>query len=274
MASQSVELSASQARELTDRIKVGVEAIWELVKQAFQSRAWAALGYDSWDDYCTREFGTSRIRLPREERQEVVASMREIGMSTRAIASATGVNQSTISRGLSRDANASPESEPAPVVGTDGKTYTPKPRPEPEPVPAPGFNPGDLDEINNTEDEVRPVFQPPQEPERRPNIAPPLPPEPIDRDLERRANAKSSAPNSGQYVAGETEAGRNAKRFDALILARNILKDTRTLAGMLADTGGINGMKEHLEDIQAAIEAAAEANNGNGMDDALNNLLG
>lgn len=266
MTSQSVELSASQARELTDRIKVGVEAIWELVKQAFQSRAWAALGYDSWDDYCTREFGTSRIRLPREERQEVVASMREIGMSTRAIASATGDSPRTVRRAIdSSGANA-----PVDVTGVNGKTYTPKPRPE----PAPGFSPGDLEELNNNEEEVRPVFQPPQEPEPRPNIAPPLPPEPIDRDLERRANAKSSAPNSGQYVAGETEAGRNAKRFDALILARNILKDARTLAGMLADTGGINGMKEHLEDIQAAIEAAAEANNGNGMDDALNNLLG
>lgn len=272
--STEVVISAADARELTDRIRVGVEAIWELVKQAFQSRAWAALGYDSWDDYCTREFGTSRIRLPREERQEVVASMREIGMSTRAIASATGVSDGTVRNSLKAGAQ---NYAPAPVVGTDGKTYTPKPRPEPEEEPAPpapGFNPGDLDEINNTEEEVRPVFQPPQDPERRPNIAPPLPPETIDRDLERRANAKSSAPNSGQYVAGATEAGRNAKRFDALILARNILKDTRTLAGILADTGGINGMKEHLEDIQAAIEAAAEANNGNGMDDALNNLLG
>ena len=144
MTSQSVELSASQARELTDRIKVGVEAIWELVKQAFQSRAWAALGYDSWDDYCTREFGTSRIRLPREERQEVVASMREIGMSTRAIAAATGTSKGTVDRTLAGAPNGAPE--PQPVTGTDGKTYTPKPRPEP--APAPGFNPGDLEELN------------------------------------------------------------------------------------------------------------------------------
>ena len=85
-----VEISASQARELTDRIRVGVEAVWELVKQAYQSRAWAVLGYESWDDYCTREFGTSRIKLPREERQEVVSSMREIGMGTRAIAAPRG----------------------------------------------------------------------------------------------------------------------------------------------------------------------------------------
>ena len=41
-----IAITASQARELTDRIKVGVEAIWELVKQAYQARAWVALGYD------------------------------------------------------------------------------------------------------------------------------------------------------------------------------------------------------------------------------------
>lgn len=178
--STEVAISAADARELTDRIRVGVEAIWELVKQAYKSRAWAVLGYDSWDDYCTREFGTSRIRLPREERQEVVSSMREIGMSTRAIASATGTSYDTVQRDLRRDRNLSPESEPAPVTGTDGKTYTPKPRPKlepapeegvpmpewedvgtipksrlndvapprPAPRPAPGFNPGELEELN------------------------------------------------------------------------------------------------------------------------------
>jgi hypothetical protein len=66
-------LDATEARALTDRIKVAVEATWHLVIEAYQARAWVALGYSSWDDYCTREFGTSRLRLPREERQEVVA---------------------------------------------------------------------------------------------------------------------------------------------------------------------------------------------------------
>ena len=143
-----IAITASQARELTDRIKVGVEAIWELVKQAYQSRAWVALGYDSWDDYCTREFGTSRIRLPREERQEVVASMREIGMSTRAIASATGMSKDTAARALSGVANETP----APVTGTDGKTYTPRPQPQSEPEPelpqATALPQSDLDELN------------------------------------------------------------------------------------------------------------------------------
>lgn len=92
----STALSANAARVLTDRIKVGgVEAVWELVKQAYEQRAWNALGYSSLDDYCTREFGTTRLRLQREERPEVVASLRESGLSIRAIASATGHDPKT-----------------------------------------------------------------------------------------------------------------------------------------------------------------------------------
>lgn len=171
---QESALSVSEARDLTDRIKVGMEEVWELIKEAYTSRVWVSLGYSSWDDYCDREFESSRVKLPREERQEVVSSMREIGMSTRAIAAATGAGYGTIQRELAGDPNGSPESEPAPVVGTDGKTYTPKPTPKPAPEdetpqpewedvgtipqsrlnnitpprPAPGFDEGDLEELN------------------------------------------------------------------------------------------------------------------------------
>ena len=123
-------LSSVDARELTDRIRLGVEAVWELVKHAYVSRAWSVLGYDSWDDYCTREFGNSRLQLPREERPEVVASMREIGMSTRAIAAATGLGHGTVARNLP---SGVPNGTPAPVEGLDGKTYQPRlPAPEPD----------------------------------------------------------------------------------------------------------------------------------------------
>ena len=57
------------------------------------------------------EFGTARLRLPREERAEVVASLRESGLSVRAIAAATGDHYSTISRELSGVANATREHE-------------------------------------------------------------------------------------------------------------------------------------------------------------------
>lgn len=98
----STTLDAGAARALTDRIKVGVEAIWDLITQAYTQRAWTALGYSSWDDYCTREFGGTRLRLPREERTEVVASLRESGLSIRAIAAATGDSRGTIANEVSK----------------------------------------------------------------------------------------------------------------------------------------------------------------------------
>jgi hypothetical protein len=54
------------------------------------------LGYSNWDAYCKAEFPTSRLRLPREERAEVVASLRESGLSIRAIEAATGVSRKTV----------------------------------------------------------------------------------------------------------------------------------------------------------------------------------
>lgn len=124
-------ISATDARALTDQIKVAVEATWELVKRAYIERAWAALGYDGWDDYCTREFGTSRLRLPREERSEVVASLRESGLSVRAIASATGMSYGTVQSEVIKTDHV-PE-----VTGTDGKTYTPT---APKPAPTTELN--------------------------------------------------------------------------------------------------------------------------------------
>lgn len=94
-------LGVDEARALTDQIKTGIEEMWSLITRAYIERAWAALEYESWDDYCTREFGTARLRLPREDRAEVVASMRESGMSLRAIGSATGISRPTIIKDLS-----------------------------------------------------------------------------------------------------------------------------------------------------------------------------
>jgi hypothetical protein len=90
------EIEPVYARTLTDRIKVAVEGTWHLITEAYVTRAWAALGYPSWDDYCTREFGTSRLRLPSEDRREIVSSLREQGLSLRAISAATGVAVNTI----------------------------------------------------------------------------------------------------------------------------------------------------------------------------------
>jgi transposase-like protein len=114
-----------EARALTDRIKIAVEGTWQLIREAYTSRTWAVLGYDTWDAYCTAEFGNTRLRLPREERQEVVASLRDSGLSVRAIASATGVGRGTVERDLAGVPDGTPR-----IQGTDGKTYTVSREPE------------------------------------------------------------------------------------------------------------------------------------------------
>jgi len=147
-------MDAAAARALTDRMKTGVAVMSELIKEAYQGRAWDALGYTSWDDYVTREFGTGQLRIPKEERTEYVASLRESGMSVRAIASATGINRETVRQeviaaaatgnklsvdqeGILSDLLAEEliTAEPITIIGTNGKTYTPTaPKPEPKPV--------------------------------------------------------------------------------------------------------------------------------------------
>lgn len=109
-----VALSSHEARELTDRIKVALGMTWEAIKDAYHGRAWSALGYSTWDDYCSAEFGSSRLRLPREERQEVVASLRESGLSVRAIAAATGNDTRTVQSDLRSGVGNSHTSSPAP----------------------------------------------------------------------------------------------------------------------------------------------------------------
>ena len=92
----AIEISPAQARELTDRIKLGLDTMWEMIKQAWAAEAHTKLGYASWDEYCTREFGSSRIRIPRESRTEEISSMRSIGMSPSAIEQATGLSRRTV----------------------------------------------------------------------------------------------------------------------------------------------------------------------------------
>lgn len=146
MTAEIAQASPDAARRLTDRIKTGLDLLWELVAEAYVTRAWAALGYSSWDDYCTREFGTARLALPREERTQAVTSLRESGLSLRAIASATGQSLGKVQRQLPGVSDSGKNDTPAiqPVIsnnsqlGIDGKVYQQRPtRPAPPPPPTP-----------------------------------------------------------------------------------------------------------------------------------------
>jgi len=70
-----------------------------------------------------------RRQLNREQRQEMVARLREQGMSTRQIAKAAQVDHSTVVRDLPAvrpGADTPRRTEPTQITGRDGKTYQPQ----------------------------------------------------------------------------------------------------------------------------------------------------
>jgi len=69
-----------------------------------------------------------RRQLNREQRQEMVARLREQGMSTRQIADLAQVPQRTVADDLAvrPEQDRSRRTEPTPITGRDGKTYQPQ----------------------------------------------------------------------------------------------------------------------------------------------------
>lgn len=116
----SVPIAVDTAKEITNKIKEGLDGLWDLIITAYQWRVWTVLGYETWDDYCLAEFGQSRIKLDRGERMSVVGNLRDHGLSLRAIASATGYDKRTVKRDLD-----SAQPKPPPVVtGINGRNYS------------------------------------------------------------------------------------------------------------------------------------------------------
>lgn len=116
--------SLFEANQLTEEIRVQGKQLWNTVALAYRKRVWVPLGYDSWDAYCDGELD-GRIAVPREDRAEVVQSLRDAGLSTRAIAAAAGTSEATVRRDLAETSGASndaPDGRPQ-VTGKDGKSY-------------------------------------------------------------------------------------------------------------------------------------------------------
>ncbi len=115
-------IELDEAKRRVDRVKSGVERIWDDLVVLYRERAWSVLGYQSWDALCDAEFGGTRIALPRQQRQEVVCDLRAAGLSTRAIASAVGASQRTVAYDLqSTEQNCSLDTN-ATITGLDGRT--------------------------------------------------------------------------------------------------------------------------------------------------------
>lgn len=138
------DLVLKDARARAGRIRDGIHNYLQTLAEisaAWKAADWRTLGYADWSAYVDGEFGADRLRLPAEHRRKAVEELRLAGMSTRAIAPALGVDQSTVVRDLrSSDADASDE-RPQRVQSLDGRER-PANRPEPEPKPSPAL-PGD-----------------------------------------------------------------------------------------------------------------------------------
>jgi len=103
----------------------------------FRTRAWVKRGYGSWENMCAeRRWGRHRITL--DERREEVVALRAEGMSTRAIAAATGVDAKTVRNDLKSTGDNSPVVDT--VTSLDGRQRpATRPAPEPPPVPAEAY---------------------------------------------------------------------------------------------------------------------------------------
>lgn len=117
------------ARRRAARIRRRLATYTEMrqdIADAYACRDWAVLGYGSWYRYLEGEFAAEMQHLARsrEDRRQAVADLRGQGLSTRQIATATGVDPKTVRNDLDG------VDQPAAVTGTDGKTYSAR-RPSP-----------------------------------------------------------------------------------------------------------------------------------------------
>ena len=93
------DITREEARRRTDEFKVHTEAWLTELVSLHDDEVWWALGYISWDDYCSSEFGS--IRLPRgASRTGAVLTMRQASLSIRDIDSALGLSRGTVQREL------------------------------------------------------------------------------------------------------------------------------------------------------------------------------
>jgi hypothetical protein len=92
------DLTRGEAEAITTRIKSAIGDLMGEVAKGHLGRVWIALGYESWADYMKGEFDRPPLHLQREQRQAVTMFLHRQGMSTRAIAAATGTGNKTVAR--------------------------------------------------------------------------------------------------------------------------------------------------------------------------------
>jgi hypothetical protein len=117
-------------RSTSNRVAQDMNALIELLEQAFIGSIHVTLGLPSWPAY-VKEAADIQVS-DRYERKEYAKLMSGKGMSQHAIAEVLGVSQKTIDRDLD-----DVEFDSDTITATDGREVPRnKPKPEPEPEPA------------------------------------------------------------------------------------------------------------------------------------------
>lgn len=86
-----------EIRSLVVQTRGAIEQVQRLLTEAREGQAHVALGYaeNEWTRYMKDLFANEPLRLPRDQRQELVGLLTGEGMSTRAIAGVTGTSHET-----------------------------------------------------------------------------------------------------------------------------------------------------------------------------------
>ncbi|NQX11366.1 hypothetical protein HQQ80_07000 [Microbacteriaceae bacterium VKM Ac-2855] len=137
-----IEMTAEEAKKATFRIGLLRDSITDaydkftvLVIEAYERRAWSALGFTSWDAYAAEHLA---VKTSQADRLPIVAALTNAGMSTRGIAAVTKVSNKTIHQ----DQQVLPPGNSSPRINSaDGKSR-PRPAPKaPEPKREPNRRP-------------------------------------------------------------------------------------------------------------------------------------
>lgn len=104
------------------------EIVWQIEREA-----WRTLGYSSWTAMREAEYGGAAFMVPSKSRPEIVARIRDAGLTQREIAETAGVTERTVRNDLASTGNLSG----SPVMNSRGQqrpaSYS---RAEPEVVDA------------------------------------------------------------------------------------------------------------------------------------------
>lgn len=103
MTADLAPITVDDAERLSQRIGLRLESMadsWSgalpLIREAIEREAFRVLGYRSHGDFIADRFGNALSKLGMDLRREVTRELSDAGLSTRAIAAATGVSVGTV----------------------------------------------------------------------------------------------------------------------------------------------------------------------------------